>query len=265
MTQYPQQQPGQPWGSLPPAQQPSGKESTGQPGVKSARPWFRKKRVVIPGGVVALFIAIGIATAGADDHPATPGSIETSTVAEATPDAAAAEEAAAEERAAAVEAATKEAEEAAAEEAAAAAAGTVSQQNAKRSAESYLGFSGFSREGLIEQLEFEGFSTEDATWAVDHVSVDWLAEAVESAESYLSFAGFSRTGLIGQLEFEGYPSQDATSAVDSIDVDWNAEAAESAKSYLEFSAFSRSGLIDQLIFEGFTPEQADHGVSQSGL
>lgn len=34
-------------------------------------------------------------------------------------------------------------------------------------AKSYLDFSSFSREGLIEQLEYEGFSHDDAVTAVD--------------------------------------------------------------------------------------------------
>src|SRR5699024_10365859 len=36
---------------------------------------------------------------------------------------------------------------------------SVSQQNAVRSAESYLRFTAFSRQGLIDQLEYEGYST----------------------------------------------------------------------------------------------------------
>ena len=85
---------------------------------------------------------------------------------------------------------------------------TASQENAIESAESYLDFTGFSRQGLIEQLEYEEFSTADATYAVDHVTVDWNAEAVESAESYLDFTSFSKSGLIDQLEYEGFtPAQ----------------------------------------------------------
>jgi hypothetical protein len=91
---------------------------------------------------------------------------------------------------------------------AAAKAGTVSQQNAVRKADSYLGFSAFSRTGLIEQLEFEKFSTEDATWAVDHVTVDWNAQAAKKAKSYLEFSSFSHSGLVDQLTFEGFtPAQ----------------------------------------------------------
>jgi hypothetical protein len=46
-------------------------------------------------------------------------------------------------------------------------ASAVSQQQAVRKAKSYLRVSAFSRSGLIKQLKFEGFSTKDATRAVD--------------------------------------------------------------------------------------------------
>ena len=66
---------------------------------------------------------------------------------------------------------------------------------------------GFSKQGLIEQLEFEGFSTEDATYAVDHVKVDWNEQCAKKAESYLDFMAFSRDGLHDQLEFEGFTEE----------------------------------------------------------
>ncbi|WP_333482000.1 Ltp family lipoprotein [Citricoccus sp. NR2] len=92
-------------------------------------------------------------------------------------------------------------------------AGTVSQQNALRSAESYLDFMPFSRSGLIDQLEFENFSTADATWAVDQVTVDWNEQAAKAAENYLDVTGFSRQGLIDQLVFEGYTQEQAVYGV----------------------------------------------------
>jgi CheY-like chemotaxis protein len=67
----------------------------------------------------------------------------------------------------------------------------------------------FSRKGLIEQLEFEGYSTEDATYGVDALDVDWKEQAVKSAENYLDTMPFSRESLIEQLEFEGYSTEDA--------------------------------------------------------
>ncbi|MCM3778388.1 Ltp family lipoprotein [Microbacterium hydrocarbonoxydans] len=85
---------------------------------------------------------------------------------------------------------------------------TVAQENAIRSAQNYLDFTGFSRSGLIGQLEYEGFSTEDATFAVDNAGADWNLEAAEKAQSYLDFSSFSRDGLYGQLEYEGFlPSE----------------------------------------------------------
>lgn len=91
---------------------------------------------------------------------------------------------------------------------AAAKAGTVSQQNALRKAADYLEYTAFSRTGLIGQLEFEEFSTADATWAVDRVTVNWNEQAAKKAKDYLEYTSFSRSGLIDQLIFEGYtPAQ----------------------------------------------------------
>ena len=141
---------------------------------------------------------------------------------------------------------------------------TMGQTNAREAAEGYLSFSSFSRSGLIEQLEFEGYSTEDSTYAVDILEIDWNEQALGSAESYLDFSAFSRSGLIDQLEFEGFSTDEATYGVDQVGADWNEQAALSAESYLEFSSFSREGLIDQLVFEGFSQEEAEYGVSQVG-
>ena len=69
---------------------------------------------------------------------------------------------------------------------------------------SYLALTGFSRTGLIGQLEFEGFSTEDATFGADNAGADWNAEAAEKAKSYLDMTSFSRDGLYDQLAFEGF-------------------------------------------------------------
>lgn len=76
------------------------------------------------------------------------------------------------------------------------------QENAVRSARSYLGMSGFSRAGLIAQLSSsagDGYSVGDATAAVDSLSVDWNDNAEKSAKQYLSMTGFSCKGLVQQL------------------------------------------------------------------
>jgi hypothetical protein len=79
---------------------------------------------------------------------------------------------------------------------------TAAQRNAVRSANSYLQLSGFSRQGLIDQLSSEygeKFSVGDATVAVDSLSIDWNTQAARSAASYLKLSGFSCQGLIDQL------------------------------------------------------------------
>jgi len=143
--------------------------------------------------------------------------------------------------------------------------GTVSQRNAVSKAASYLRSSAFSRSGLIKQLEYEGFSTSDATYGVDAQNVDWNAQAVKKGASYLRTSSFSRTSLIGQLEYEGFSNSQSVYGTDSQNADWNAQAAKKAASYLKSSSFSRSGLISQLLYEGFTQAQAEYGVSTTGL
>jgi hypothetical protein len=84
----------------------------------------------------------------------------------------------------------------------------MSQQNAVRAAEDYLDYTAFSRQGLIDQLEYEDYSTEDATFAVDHITVDWNEQAVKAAQDYLDYTSFSRGGLIEQLVYSGFtPAQ----------------------------------------------------------
>ncbi|WP_309230758.1 Ltp family lipoprotein [Nocardia sp. SYP-A9097] len=81
---------------------------------------------------------------------------------------------------------------------------TSSQRNAIRSAQQYLDYSAFSRSGLIHQLEYEDFSTADATFAVDSLNVDWNEQAAKSAKQYLEYTSFSRSGLIDQLVYDGF-------------------------------------------------------------
>jgi hypothetical protein len=76
------------------------------------------------------------------------------------------------------------------------------QNNAARAAKQYLSMSGFSRDGLIQQLSSDagdGFDISDATVAVDSLNVDWNHQAVKSAKQYLSMMGLSCKGLINQL------------------------------------------------------------------
>ena len=90
---------------------------------------------------------------------------------------------------------------------------TMGQKNALSKAGTYLSISGFSYSGLIEQLKFEQFSDEEATYAADNCGADWNEEAAKKANTYLSISSFSRDSLIDQLKFDGFTQEQAEYAV----------------------------------------------------
>lgn len=140
-------------------------------------------------------------------------------------------------------------------------AATIGEQNALQSAISYLNFTNFSREGLISQLEYEGYTRAEATYAVDNCGADWNQQAVSCAQSYISFMSFSRSGLIDQLEYEGFTNEQAIYGVDNCKADWYEQAVICGQSYMSFSSFSRKSLHDQLIYEGFSEDQTSYALS----
>lgn len=91
---------------------------------------------------------------------------------------------------------------------------TTGQKNAVKKAKSYLNTLSFSRNGLIKQLEFEGFTNQEAIFGVDNCDVDWNEQAVKKAKSYLDTLSFSKNGLIKQLEFEGFTHEQAVYGVE---------------------------------------------------
>jgi len=86
---------------------------------------------------------------------------------------------------------------------------SMGEKNAVVKAQSYLKFSAFSHDGLIDQLEYEGFSNDEASFAVDYLNIDWNEQAVKKAKQYLDYSSFSKNGLIEQLEYEGFSHEEA--------------------------------------------------------
>lgn len=93
---------------------------------------------------------------------------------------------------------------------------TISQKNALSKAKDYLAFTAFSYTGLIKQLEYEGFSTEDSTYGADNCGADWNEQAAKQAQNYLDFSSFSRQGLIDQLMYEGFTAEQAEYGVSAV-------------------------------------------------
>ena len=74
----------------------------------------------------------------------------------------------------------------------------------------------FSYTGLVEQLEFEQYSHDDAVYAADNCGADWNEQAAKKAQDYLDIMAFSRQGLIDQLQFEGYTYEQAVYGVNQV-------------------------------------------------
>lgn len=83
-------------------------------------------------------------------------------------------------------------------------------------AKSYLKYMGFSQSGLIDQLEYEGYSYEAASWAVNYVEIDWNEQAAKVAQSYINSMSFSRQGLLEQLLYEGFSQEQAEYGVAAV-------------------------------------------------
>lgn len=93
---------------------------------------------------------------------------------------------------------------------------TLGEKNAAKKALSYLEYSAFSKEGLIKQLEYEGFSNNEAEYGVEQSYADWNEQAALMAKKYLDYSSFSRDGLRKQLEYEGFTPQQAEYGVKSV-------------------------------------------------
>lgn len=141
---------------------------------------------------------------------------------------------------------------------------SLGEKNALTKAKTYLNTIAFSREGLIHQLKFEGFTTEQAEYGVENCGANWNEQATKKAKTYLITMAFSKKGLIQQLEFEKFTTKQAEYGVENCNANWNEQAAKKAETYLNTIAFSREDLIRQLEFEGFTTEQAEYGVTSVG-
>ncbi len=93
---------------------------------------------------------------------------------------------------------------------------TVSQKNAVRKAKSYLSFSGFSRDGLVAQLEYEKFSHEEAVYGADNSGANWNEQAAKKAKSYMEMTAFSRGGLIDQLKYDKFTQEQAEYGANAV-------------------------------------------------
>lgn len=89
-------------------------------------------------------------------------------------------------------------------------------QNCYDQAMSYLDFMAFSRNGLIHQLQYEGYTDNAISNALDLLEkyyVSWDTEAVKKAQEYMETFSFSQQRLYEQLIHDGFTEEQANYGV----------------------------------------------------
>ena len=77
---------------------------------------------------------------------------------------------------------------------------------------SYLDFMAFSRNGLIHQLQHDGYTDNAISNALDLLEkyyVSWDAEAIKKAQEYMETFSFSQQRLYEQLIHDGFTQEQA--------------------------------------------------------
>lgn len=86
---------------------------------------------------------------------------------------------------------------------------TAGEKNALRSAMNHLEAAHYSYRRLYEQLEKEGYSSSEVTFALNNCGADWNVQAAGAASDYLYLESYSKKELIEKLEEDGFPKEQA--------------------------------------------------------
>lgn len=96
-------------------------------------------------------------------------------------------------------------------------------KNALKSAENYIAYAPFSKQGLYDQLTSEygdKYPAEAAQYAIDNLEVDYKEQALKAAQNYLDMSAFSDAELKDQLMSEygdKYTEEEAQYAIDNLE------------------------------------------------
>lgn len=135
------------------------------------------------------------------------------------------------------------------------------QGEALKEAHKQLEYFDISYNGLVETLQWMGYSFEDAIFAAEYCGADWNEEALGCAQSYVDYSTFSYTVLIDQLMFDGFTEEQARWGANNCDIAWFEEALEGAQLYLELSAISCKSLTEQLEIDGFADAEIEFAMA----
>lgn len=100
---------------------------------------------------------------------------------------------------------------------------TIYQLNALEKAKSYSKLMHMSKKGIYDQLTSEygeGFTAEEAQYAIEHLDVDYKLNALEKAKSYQNLMHMSKSGIYEQLTSEygeGFTAEEAQYAIEHLE------------------------------------------------
>lgn len=137
--------------------------------------------------------------------------------------------------------------------------------DALNKAKSYLSSSPCSPVGLVEQLQYDGYSEEAAKYAVANCGANWQIQAMKITNIYLDNYVFSRAAIIEQLEYEGFTHEDAIYGADHCGINWQDMAVKTAELYMTEYSLSKAELIEQLEIDGFPTEDAIYAADNCGI
>ena len=93
------------------------------------------------------------------------------------------------------------------------------ERNALASAQTYLSVMNFSYQGIIDMLEYEGYSETECKYAADNCGADWNEQASKAARVYVEneeLTSEDRDYLIGSLEADGFSTEEAEHGANSV-------------------------------------------------
>lgn len=92
---------------------------------------------------------------------------------------------------------------------------TESQQKALDRAKEYLSNLPLSHDGMVTQLEFDGYSSADATYAADNCGANWNEQAARMANQLLTTGSYTRATMIEELKSNGFTDDQAAYGADA--------------------------------------------------
>ena len=88
---------------------------------------------------------------------------------------------------------------------------------ALKTAQSYLKIGGVGYSGMVDQLVYVGFTSEEAAYAVDNCGADWYEQAELTARMFVdSSTPITKKELVDTLEYLGFTSDQAEYGVNRV-------------------------------------------------